>query len=336
MLKVIKNIILYMKLNTNRIYSKYIQREERAMINTIANGVWPTMVTPYTADNKIDYDGVLKIIEWYNEQGVAGIFAVCQSSEMFFLSKEERFALTKFIVENTPKNISIIASGHVAETQEEQIEEAKAIIDLGIDAYVFISNKFAKPDEEESVLKKNIEQMINKISDIPFGIYECPYPYKRLITPETLKWCADTGRFLFLKDTCCDPPQLRAKIDAVAGSCLKIYNANAATLLDSLKMGCAGYSGIMTNFHAELYVWLCDNYAKYPEKAEKLQAFLGLASVIECQCYPVNAKYHMGLEGLGVGYTSRVRDHAELTKSRQMEVEQLQRMYHLVKEWLHS
>ncbi|MDF2614226.1 MAG: dihydrodipicolinate synthetase family protein [Clostridia bacterium] len=306
------------------------------MNRTIANGVWPTMVTPYTEDNKVDYEGVLKIIEWYNKQGVAGIFAVCQSSEMFFLSKEERLELTKFIVENTPKHMGVIASGHVAESVTDQIEEAKAIIDLGIDAYVFISNKFAEPNDDEAVIKRSIERIISSINDISFGIYECPYPYKRLITPETLKWCADTERFLFLKDTCCNLDQLQAKVDAVSGTNLKIYNANAATLLESLKMGCAGYSGIMTNFHAELYVWLCENYNKYPEKAEKLQAFLGAASVIECQCYPVNAKYHMGLEGLGIGYTSRVKDKNELTQSRQLEVKQFQMLYHFVREWLYA
>ncbi|WP_069999528.1 dihydrodipicolinate synthase family protein [Cellulosilyticum sp. I15G10I2] len=304
------------------------------MKSTIANGVWPTMVTPYTEDNKVDYEGVLKIIDWYDKQGVAGIFAVCQSSEMFFLSKEERLELAKFIVENTPKHMGVIASGHVADTACEQIEEAKEVIDLGIDAYVFISNKFAAPDEGEEVVKKNIDKIVNSIHNINFGIYECPYPYKRLITPETLKWCADTDRFLFLKDTCCNLEGLQAKVNATAGTNLKIYNANAATLLESLKMGCAGYSGIMTNFHAELYVWLCENYAKYPGKAEKLQAFLGAASVIECQCYPVNAKYHMQLEGLGINYHSRVKDKNELTQSRQIEVKQMQVMYHLVKEWL--
>ena len=59
----------------------------------IAGGVWPVMITPFTEDNKIDYDGVLKIIEWYDKMGVTGIFAVCQSSEMFQLNARERFEL---------------------------------------------------------------------------------------------------------------------------------------------------------------------------------------------------------------------------------------------------
>lgn len=295
-------------------------------MGTIANGVWPVMITPYTKENKIDYDAVVKIIEWYDRQGVTGIFAVCQSSEMFFLTKEERLQLAKFIVENTPKHIGVIASGHVAPSKEDQIEEAKAIIDTGIAAYVFISNQFAKPDEPDDVVQGNIEYLIDRIPDATFGIYECPYPYKRLVAPETLKWCADTGRFAFLKDTCCDLAQLQAKIDAVRGTDLKIFNANSATLLESLKMGCAGFSGVMANFHSDLYAWLCDNYEKEPEKAQLVQDFVGFASVIECQCYPVNAKYHMNLEGVPMEIFSRSKDMAGLTGSRKMEVEELYRL----------
>lgn len=298
------------------------------MSTTIANGVWPTMITPYTEDNKIDYDAVLKIIEWYDKQGVTGIFAVCQSSEMFFLSKEERLQLAKFVVDNTPKHIGVIASGHVAKDFNDQVEEAKAIIDTGIQSYVFISNQFAKPEESDDAVRANIEKLIDKIPGESFGIYECPYPYKRLLTPENLKWCADTGRFTFLKDTCCDLEQIKAKTEAVKGTNLKIFNANSATILESLRLGCAGFSGVMANFHSDLYAWLCDNFEKEPEKAELVQAFVGLASVIECQCYPVNAKYHMNLEGVPMNIFSRSRDMAELTGSRKLEVEELWKMYH--------
>lgn len=297
-------------------------------MKSIADGVWPVMITPYTEDNKIDYDAVLKIIEWYDKQGVDGIFAVCQSSEMFFLDKNERLELAKFVVENTPKHIGVIASGHVAKDVKDQIEEAKAIIDAGVDSYVFISNQFAKPDESEDTAKKNIEHMIDNIEGDSFGIYECPYPYKRLVSPETLKWCAQTGKFAFLKDTCCDLKGLQAKVDAVKGTPLKIFNANSATLLESLKMGCSGFSGVMANFHADMYGWLCKNYKEQPKKAELMQAFLGFASVIECQVYPVNAKYHMNLEGVQMTLNCRNKDKNELTGSRKLEVEQLHTLYH--------
>ena len=293
------------------------------MIKDIPNGVYPTMITPYTADNKIDYNAVEKLINWYDEKGVAGIFAICQSSEIFYLSFEERLELLKFIVKNSPKNMTIVASGHTADDLETQIAEANKFIDVGIDGYVFISNRLANEDEDDSVFLKNIEHVVNNIPEIGLGIYECPYPYKRLMSPAVLKELSQTGKFRFLKDTSCNLDEIQAKLDAVKGTDFKIYNANSATFLESIKIGCAGFSGVMANFHPEFYVWLCENFDKDPELAEKVQDVVGFFSVAECQMYPVNAKYYQSLEGNKMEYISRARDAGEFKRNRQLEIEQM-------------
>lgn len=296
----------------------------------IPNGVYPTMITPFTDDNKIDYDGVLALLDWYSKKGVDGIFAICQSSEIFYLSFEERLTLLKFIMANKPENMAVVASGHTADDLDKQIEEAKAFIAEGIDAYVFISNRFAKADESDDVLLENMFKVADALPDIPFGVYECPYPYKRELTPYVMKKMADSGRFLFLKDTCCNLQKLEAKLEAVKGSNLKIFNANAATLLESIKMGVSGYSGVMANFHPDLYSKLiAANEAGDDEKAEFLQNLVGFFSVAECQCYPVNAKYYLGLDGVNIGINTRTRNPAELTQSRRLEIDQ---MYAFTKE----
>ncbi len=287
----------------------------------LKRGVWPVMITPFTDDLKIDYDGVLKIIEWYDKMGVDGIFAVCQSSEMFQLDARERLELAKFVIENTPKHITVVASGHVAENKDDQIREAQAVIDMGV-PYVFISNQFAAPGEDEDVVKKNIEFLLDNVHGDSFGIYECPYPYKRVLSPELLQWIAETGKFSFLKDTCCDPVMLKEKADAVKGTDLAIFNANGATLLQSLRDGCTGYSGVMANFHPDLISWLVKNFDKEPERADHLQDFIGAASTIECQVYPCNAKYYLQLEGLPITTKSRKQDDSLLTASRKLEIDQ--------------
>lgn len=295
-------------------------------MKTIADGVWPVMITPFTADNKIDYDAVLRVIEWYDKAGVAGIFAVCQSSEMFLLSREERIQLAKFVIEHTPRHMGVVVSGHVAETVEEQIREAQDMLDLGADSYVFISGKLAAPEEDDDVVRRQLAYLAERIDGNGFGIYECPLPYKRVLSPELMRWCAETGKFAFVKDTCGDLDLIRAKCEAVKGTPLKIYNANSATLLESLRMGCAGYSGVMANFHPDLYVWLCEHYKTEPEKAEQLLPFLGATSMVEWQGYPVNAKYHMQLTGVPMELVSRVRDASWMTPTRKLEIEQFYEM----------
>ena len=60
------------------------------MTKEFPNGVYPVMLTPFTENNEVDYEALGKLIDWYIEKGVNGLFADCQSSEMFFLSLEER------------------------------------------------------------------------------------------------------------------------------------------------------------------------------------------------------------------------------------------------------
>ena len=272
---------------------------------SIPNGVYPTMITPYTDDDKIDFGAVERLLNWYHQNNIKGVFAVCQSSEMWYLNFEERLELMKFIVENKPAGMTVVASGHTADDLDRQIYEANAFIDTGIDAYVFISNRFAGPEDSDDVLLKNLDYVVSRIPEIGLGIYECPYPYKRLLTPYVLKRLADSGRFQFLKDTCCDPAQIQEKLDAVRGSDLKIFNANAATLLETLEMGCAGFSGIMANFFPDLCAELCACYKTDPEKAKKLQDFIGFSSMAEAQAYPINCKYFHRLEGFDMCLNSR-------------------------------
>ena len=114
--------------------------------------------------------------------------------------------------------------------------------------------------------------------DIRFGIYECPYPYKRLVTPKILEWCIDTGKFDYMKDTSCDAAIMAERCKLLKDSKFQLLNANCQTLLESMQQGGAGYCGIMCNFHPRLYSWPGENFNKYEQlskyiiKANSIQA----------------------------------------------------------------
>jgi len=297
------------------------------MNQEIADGVWPTMLTPFTADGEVDYEALDRLVEWYLEKGVDGLFAVCQSSEMFYLTTEESVRIAEFVVRKAAGRVPVIASGHISDGFEDQVRELNAMAGTGIDALVLITNRLAGPDESDEKLRANLERLLAELpADLPLGFYECPYPYKRLVTPELLRWCADSGRFSFLKDTCCDADMLRDRMEAVGNSGLKIYNANTTTLLESLKLGISGYSGVMANFHPELYVWLLRNWREKPEEAEKLLPILTMASWIEKQLYPINAKYYLMLEGVFRNFIGRSKNAEELNATFRLEVEQVREL----------
>jgi 4-hydroxy-tetrahydrodipicolinate synthase len=61
-------------------------------------GCWPTMLTPFTADNKVDFKAIKAMVEWYVQRGADGIFAVCLS-EREKLDIYRRLLTDEFLVD---------------------------------------------------------------------------------------------------------------------------------------------------------------------------------------------------------------------------------------------
>ncbi|MDO4273635.1 MAG: dihydrodipicolinate synthase family protein [Eubacteriales bacterium] len=297
------------------------------MCRKFPKGVYPVMLTPFTEDDHVDYEALERLIEWYISQGAAGLFAVCQSSEMFFLSLEERVGISRFVKEKAAGRVPVVSSGHVSDSLKDQAEELTAIASTGADAVILLTNRLARECDDDDIWLDNLKKLLEMIpDDVPLGFYECPYPYKRVISPKLLRWCAETGRFYFIKDTSCSLENIKAKLEVIRGTELQLYNANTSTLLESLEMGAAGYSGVMANFHPRLYAELCDSYAKDRERMRGLADFLTIASFIERQVYPVNAKFYQRQIGNFSGIHTRSKDTDLFNATCVLETQQLIRL----------
>src|SRR5215470_13923603 len=97
-------------------------------------GIIPVMLTPFLDDGDVDYASLERLIEWYLANGADALFAVCQSSEMQYLSLDERLTIARFVVRQAGRRAPVIASGHVSETFAEQKAELAAMADVGADA----------------------------------------------------------------------------------------------------------------------------------------------------------------------------------------------------------
>lgn len=272
-------------------------------------GVWPVMLTPFDDRREIDWESLKKLIDWYINAGVHGLFANCQSSEMFYLSQAESMQLTRFVLDYVDGRVPVVASGHTACGLSQQIDQLGAMAETGVDSVILISNRLAMAGESDAMMLDSLQKITAAISGkVGLGIYECPYPYKRLLSDDVVGWCAQSGRYTFIKDTCCQIDTIRRRLDLIQGTPLHIANANGQTLLASLRAGCHGYSGVMTNFHPELYVWLCENWQAQPEKAELVSNFISTASLVECLDYPICAKDYQMSIGNFKSVASRVRE----------------------------
>ena len=298
---------------------------------------FPTMITPFDKDGAPDVGAMRAMMDWYAENGCGGVFAACQSSEIFFLTEKERVLLTKTAVRRAEElaalhpdrpRMTVVASGHISDRFEDQVRELKAVADAGPDTVILISNRMDIENTGEDAWIRETERLMEALPDVPLGIYECPHPYTRLMSDRMLAFCAESGRFLYMKDTCCDAALMAHRAQILRGTPMKLYNANGQTLLESLRGGAAGYCGVMCNFHPDIYAWLCAHWESDPEEAENVQAFLGTAAFTEALAYPVTAKYHLKeLIGLPLEtIDARTRPASDLTDYHKSSVRQMEKL----------
>ncbi len=289
------------------------------MTNKINRGVYVTMITPYNADRSIDFGAVDALVEFYAENGCDGIFASCQSSEIFFLDESERVMLSDRVVKKAGavasrggKKLSVVSSGHISDSADAQLHELNAIAATGPDAVVLISNRSDIANTSSENWIAETDKLIAGIDEnIMLGMYECPYPCKRLIDEKMLRYMLQSGRFAFAKDTCCNAAVIRERLKLISelNPAFGLFNANAQTLLETMRAGAWGYCGVMANFHPQLYRMLCDAFERGDETAaDRIQSLCCINAFTESLCYPITAKYHLSeLENIPMTLYSRTR-----------------------------
>src|SRR5882757_9657897 len=269
----------------------------------------PVMITPFNLKAKVDFDAVSRLVDFYLAAGVKGFFANCLSSEMYSISEDERLELTRHIVRYVNGRVPIVATGSFGLTIEDKAEFARKIYDTGIDAVILITGHYANVDDGDDLLLRNFDKMFALTGDIPMGLYECPAPYKRMITPDVFKKLLNTRRLVYHKDTSIDLEKVKAKLDIVkeSDSGLEFYDAHSPNAMYSLQMGAKGMSSISGNFYPEILVWMCNN-ASNPARQEEvqwLQSEITRVDPIIHQAYPLSAKYFLQKRGLPVRTISR-------------------------------
>ncbi len=274
----------------------------------LPGGLWPVMLTPLKDNNRLDLDGLKKLTDYYLDAGANGMFANCLSSEMFQLTEEERLTITQTVVDHCKDKVPVAATGSFSSDVNKSTEFIKKIYDTGVDAVVLTSSIVVAPHESDAIFMHRLEAILERTGNIPLGIYECPVPYKRLISTDIMKWMAGTGRFLYHKDTSCNSDQIREKIEAVKGSNFNIMNADTPTALDTLSDGGQGISPISGNFYSELYSFLIKTFNEQGRTAEleELIAHLSIMDAVVDKFYPLSAKLFLQKRGLGITAASRV------------------------------
>lgn len=276
----------------------------------IPSGSWPVMLTPFSSDGSVDRAGLRALVDFYIDHGSAGLFATCLSSEIEELGRDEIVEIARSVVEDARGRVPVVAGAVLDGTLEEIVSLVKAVAATGPAAVVIAAGTLVPAEADESAWRQAFARLMAETPGVPLGIYECPWPNHRVLSPETMAWLAKTDRVVFHKDTACDAEEVRAKCAAVAGSGLAFFNADLTTFEASQRAGAAGYSGVGCNFAPDLLAAAC----AAPGDAG-LKRLLARLNALIPPGYPANAKRFLALRGVPISELCRknaVADEANL------------------------
>ena len=155
------------------------------MINL--QGSWVAMPTPFTKDDKVDFQGFATLIDRQIKYGTSQLFILGSAAETTLLTLEEKKTIVKEVISITRGRILCFFNAS-ALTTDQSVEMAKYCEKEGADGVIFTVPPYVLINQ--SATFAHLDTCMSSIG-IPCGIYNNPSRLGVLVTPETIRKLAD-------------------------------------------------------------------------------------------------------------------------------------------------
>lgn len=206
-------------------------------------GVFPVLVTPMIDQETIDWDGYRKNIEYFIEQGVAGIAINGSTGEFVSLTKEERFKAVELAVKTVNGRIPLIV-GTAAETTQDAIEYTQQAEKAGADASLLINSYYAHPTDKE--VYEHFKAVAESVS-FPIMIYNNPFTTGVNVGTETLLQVAkDVENITHIKESSGEIAKAR-NIARQGKGYIEVFCGSEDLAMESFLVGATGWISVSGN-----------------------------------------------------------------------------------------
>lgn len=169
------------------------------------SGVIPPLLTPRTADGALDIPSLRRLIDHLIDGGVDGIFALGSSSEVLYLTNEERETVLTTCVDAIAGRVPLIV-GINDMTTARVIDEAQRLLAIGGDAIVVTSQFYAIDNAFEE--ERHFRAIADAV-DVPVFAYDVPVRTKQKLPLPLLTKLAREGVIAGVKDSSGDDVSFR-------------------------------------------------------------------------------------------------------------------------------
>ncbi|QHI70856.1 4-hydroxy-tetrahydrodipicolinate synthase [Tichowtungia aerotolerans] len=202
-------------------------------------GAHTAIITPFNADESVDYGKLRELIDFQIENGIDGIVPVGTTGESPTLNTQEHMKVIEQTVHLVNGRAKVIA-GTGANSTAEALELTAQAKDLGIDATLQVTPYYNKPNQE------GLYRHFSAVADlgVPVVLYNVPGRSSREIAIETVARLAKHPKVVAVKEAGGDVARVKQTLDACS---IEVLSGDDGLALPMMRDGATGLISVASN-----------------------------------------------------------------------------------------
>ncbi|WP_067706436.1 4-hydroxy-tetrahydrodipicolinate synthase [Nocardia yamanashiensis] len=212
---------------------------ESTRIELHASGtVGVAMVTPFTAEGKLDVDAGVALAARLIDGGVDLLAVSGTTGESPTTTESEKFDLLRAVVDAVGDRATVIAGAGTYDTAH-SIELARNAQRAGAHGLLVVTPYYSRPTQDGLLAHFTA---IADATDLPVTLYDIPPRSVVAIAPDTIRKLAEHPRIVAVKDAKGD---LNAGAELIAETGLAFYSGDDVLNLPWLSVGATGFISVI-------------------------------------------------------------------------------------------
>lgn len=265
----------------------------------IFKGAGVAIVTPFTQDDKVNFEELGKMIDFQIAGGTDAIIICGTTGESSTLTHEEHDECIKFAAEHTAGRVPVIA-GTGSNSTAEAIRLSTHAQNNGADALLLVTPYYNKATQKGLI--QHYTAIANSV-DLPIILYNVPSRTGVNILPQTAVTLAkNVKNIVAVKEASGNISQV-AELAALADGCIDIYSGNDDQVVPLLSLGGVGVISVLSNVMPKLTHDMVMSYLNGDVKlSRQLQlSVMNLNKALFCEVNPIPVKEALNMMGWNAG-----------------------------------
>ena len=261
-------------------------------------GAITALVTPFTEDERVNYDKLGELIDWQIDSGIDGLVILGTTGEAVVLDHEESVKVASYAVKRADGRVPVIL-GSGSNCTRTMLEKSLEYERLGADGLLLITPYYDKGSEE------GIYRHFLTVADavhVPCIMYNVPSRTGCSIPISAVRRLAGHENIMGIKEASGSMSYM-AQVSQYCGEDFVMYSGNDDAILPVLSIGGVGVISVYGNvMPREAHEIVADYLGGERERALRTHLkYLPLINALFMEVNPIPVKEAMNMMGLGVG-----------------------------------